>query len=180
MSHDENWRKTRHGIHSWEDSHNLLWRCSQVQVHARASDDPSSCVSCRLRKFVREQTYICTSRAVLKANFGVCQGIWHAISVQDAFKCSQGAFKCIVALDFRTSRWKQVICPRCNTESGFALMEKLGFVKLSLNFNLMKKFPFGQLLSSNSFWPNSFKIAYCNCLEGCQLAVEELSMFFWT
>ncbi|CAM6057040.1 unnamed protein product [Sphagnum tenellum] len=64
-----------------------------------------SCVSCRLRKFFRKQTYICTSRAVLKANnFGVCQGIWHAISVQDAFKCSQGAFKCIVALDFRTCR----------------------------------------------------------------------------
>ncbi|KAH8938019.1 hypothetical protein BDL97_16G060500 [Sphagnum fallax] len=76
------------------------YRYMQEQVVTQVS-----CVSCRLRKFVREQTYICTSRAVSKANnFGVCQGIWHAISVQDAFKCSQGAFKCIVALDFRTSR----------------------------------------------------------------------------
>jgi hypothetical protein len=76
------------------------YRYMQEQVVAQVS-----CVSCRLRKFVREQTYICTSRAVSKANnFGVCHGIWHAISVQDAFKFSQGAFKCIVALDFRTSR----------------------------------------------------------------------------
>lgn len=46
----------------------LSYRYMQEQVVTQVS-----CVSCRLRKFVREQTYICTSRAVLKANnFGVC------------------------------------------------------------------------------------------------------------